>query len=280
MDELKRLLLNHDGNFTIVTTTTSSDINNDTTDDVFCSNDNNDNEELRRQVVATRTIQPSEVIGNGLNVKHVLDPVEILQCSEIGQMVLHVANTNNKGDDAADDTALLDYESIKRAEQMAFWITIATMGRDAEERRRCQLQQQRVGQDDASSERTSLSQTKKKRRHNVNNGDNKDDDDGGDELLMKNKKKQEVYDAYLLSLPKEGPDPCSWAQTERNQLLHGTPLYTQIETTLSQIHKDYNRVVSALKDDCKQQTIIEIPPLSINGSCWYVGWRCCCKCCC
>ena len=263
MDELIRLL-NHDGNFTIVTTTTTtttttSDINNDT--DV-CSND-------KRQVVATRTIQPSEIIGNGLNVKYVLDPVELLQCSKIGQMVLHAVNSNKGGrektdadTDAHDDDD--DHLSIKRVEQMAFWITIATMGRDADERRRgCQLPQeqqqqlQQRGHDVASSERTVMSQTKKKRKYNnnINDSDNNDD-----ELMKQKHMQQEVYDAYLLSLPTEGPDPCCWTQAERNQLLHGTPLHTQIETTLEQIQKDYNRVVLALND-----VEVMIPPLSING---------------
>ena len=213
MDELIRLL-NHDGNFTIVTTTTTttSDINNDT--DV-CSND-------KRQVVATRTIQPSEIIGNGLNVKYVLDPVELLQCSKIGQMVLHAVNSNKGGrektdadTDAHDDDD--DHLSIKRVEQMAFWITIATMGRDADERRRCQLPQeqqqqlQQRGHDVASSERTVMSQTKKKRKYNINDSDNDDDD----ELMKQKHMQQEGFDAFLLALPTEGPYPCSWTQAER-----------------------------------------------------------------
>ena len=70
---------------------------------------------------------------------------------------------------------------------------------------------------------------------------------------------QQVHDAYLLSLPREGPDPCCWLKEERDTLLNGTPLSTQIDTTLKQIQEEYNQVASGLEDN------INLPPFSING---------------
>jgi len=112
---------------------------------------------------------------------------------------------------------------------MAFWIALAVMGREAEERQQTSESKKRKHVDTSAEQSTSTKPTQ-----------------------------QQVHDAYLLSLPKEGPDPCCWSKEERDTLLNGTPLLTQINTTLKQIEDDYRRATTALKG-------INLPPFAING---------------
>jgi len=207
MDNLINLL-NHNSNFTIVT-------NNTTTN--------------QRQVIATKSLTPGDIIGpsNGLPAEYVLDPVEILKCSDVAQKVLGIdvgIGCSDKDDES------IDYEQQRiDKEKMAFWLAFAVMGKEAEQR-----QQQ-------------TAESRKKRKYI---------DLSSDSTAPT---QQEVHDAYLLSLPKEGPDPCCWSKETRDTLLKGTPLLTQIDTTLNQIQDEYNRAAKALEED------IKLPPFSING---------------
>ena len=202
MDNLINLL-NHKSNFTIVTNTTTTN---------------------QRQVIATKSLAAGDIIGpsNGLPAEYVLDPVEILKCSNVAQKVLGI---DSKGDGRIND------EQQKRIdkEKMAFWIALV-MGREA---------QQRQQQSTESSQ---------KRKHTT--------DSSSDHTTIPTQ--QQVHDAYILSLPREGPDPCCWSKEERDALLNGTPLSTQINTTLKQIEDEYNQVAKVLEG-------IKLPPFSING---------------
>lgn len=203
MDNLINLL-NHNSNFKIVT-------NNTTTN--------------QRQVIATKSLAAGDIIGpsNGLPAEYVLDPVEILKCSNNAQKVLSVDSSDK------DDGNINDEQQRIDKEKMAFWIALAVMGREAEQR-----QQQ-------------AAESRKKRKYI---------DLSSDSTAPT---QQEVHDAYLLSLPKEGPDPCCWSKEERDALLKGTPLSIQIDTTLKQIEDEYNRVVKEAVEG------IKLPPFSING---------------
>ena len=153
MDNLINLL-NNSGNFTIVT-------NNTTTN--------------QRQVIATKSLSAGDIIGpsNGLPAEYVLDPVEILKCSVVAQKVL---NIGGDGSNSSDQITNDDQQRIDK-EKMAFWIALAVMGREAEQR-----QQQQSAE------------SKKKRKHTESSSDH---------TTIK-PTQQEVHDAYLLSLPKEG----------------------------------------------------------------------------
>jgi len=204
MDNLINIL-NHNSNFTIITNTTTNQ---------------------QRQVIATKSLAPGDIIGpsNGLPAEYVLDPVDILKCSDVAQKVLSIG-----GDSSSDKD--IEQQRIDK-ERMAFWIALAVMGREAEQRQQ---------QSDESS---------KKRKHT---------DSSSSDYTSTKPTQQQVHDAYLLSLPREGPDPCCWSKEERDTLLQGTPLSTQIDTTLNQIEEEYNRVATALDED------IRLPPFSING---------------
>jgi len=199
MDNLINLL-NHKSNFTIVTNTN------------------------QRQVIATNSLTPGDIIGpsDGLPAENVLDPVEILKCSDVAREVLSIGSSCDKGDGSDKD----EQQRIDK-EKMAFWIALAVMGREAEQR-----QQQSI----------------KKRKHADTSKDH-----------TTKPTQQQVHDAYLLSLPKEGPDPCCWSKEERDTLLQGTPLSKQINTTLKQIEDEYNRVAKSVDEG------IKLPPFSING---------------
>ena len=204
MDNLINLL-NHKSNFTIVANTTTK----------------------QRQVVATKPLTPGDIIGpsSGLPAEYVLNPVEILKCSDVAQKVLSIAG------DKDDGNIHIEQQRIDK-EKMAFWIALAVMGREAEQRQ----QQQST-------------ESSKKRKHTDSSPDH-----------TTKQTQQQVHDAYLLSLPKEGPDPCCWSKEERDILLKDTPLSTQINTTLTQINDEYNRVAKALTEGS-----IKLPPFSING---------------
>jgi len=203
MDNLINLL-NHSSNFTIVNNTPTN-----------------------RQVIATKSLSPGDIIGSsaGLPAEYVLDPVEILKCSNVAQKVLSIVGDSSMSSGSIKDN---DQQRIDK-EKMAFWIALAVMGKEAEER-----QQQ-------------TAESSKKRKHT---------DSSSDQPTQ-----QEVHDAYILSLPREGPDPCCWSKEERDTLtlLQGTPLSTQIDTTLKQIQDEYNRLTKEAVED------IKLPPHSING---------------
>ena len=198
-------LLNNKSNFTIATNTTTTN---------------------QRRVIATKSLAAGDIIGpsNGLPAEYVLDPVEILKCSDVAQKVLSIDSGKFYG-------SINDEQQRIDKEKMAFWIALAVMGREAEQR-----QQQTA---ESSS---------KKRKHADSSSDH-----------TTKPTQQQVHDAYLLSLPKEGPDPCCWSKEERVTLLKGTPLSTQIDTTLKQIEEEYNRLTKEAVEG------IKLPPFSING---------------
>ena len=78
----------------------------------------------QRQVIATKSLTPGDIIGpsNGLPAEYVLDPVEILKCSNVAQKVLGI---DSKGDGRIND------EQQKRIdkEKMAFWIALVSNNR-------------------------------------------------------------------------------------------------------------------------------------------------------
>ena len=201
MDNLTHLL-NINSNFTIVT-------NNTTTN--------------QHQVIATKSLAAGDIIGpsNGLPAEYVLDPVEILKCSDVAQKVISVGSDGSSEKD-------IEQKRIDK-EKMAFWIALAVMGREAEERQQSAESSKKRKYIDASISDTTIPT------------------------------QQQVQDAYILSLPREGPDPCCWSKEERETLLNGTPLATQINTTLKQIQDEYNRIDEALEGEMK------LPPFSING---------------
>ena len=207
MDNLINLL-NHKSNFTIVTNTTTK----------------------QRQVIATKSLSPGVIIGpsKGLPAEYVLDPVEILKCSNVPRKVLSIVGGSVGGDDGS----INEQQRIDK-EKMAFWIALAVMGREAGQRHQYQTadsSKKRKYTESSSSDHTTTKPTQ-----------------------------QQVHDAYILSLPKEGPDPCCWSKEERDTLLQGIPLATQINTTLKQIEEEYNRIAISLAED------IKLPPFSING---------------
>ena len=208
MDNLINLL-NHKSNFTIVTDNTTT---------------------KQRQVIATKSLSPGVIIGpsKGLPAEYVLDPVEILKCSNVPRKVLSIVGGSVGGDDGS----INEQQRIDK-EKMAFWIALAVMGREAGQRHQYQTadsSKKRKYTESSSSDHTTTKPTQ-----------------------------QQVHDAYILSLPKEGPDPCCWSKEERDTLLQGIPLATQINTTLKQIEEEYNRIAISLAED------IKLPPFSING---------------
>ena len=182
----------------------------------------------QRQVIATKSLSPGVIIGpsKGLPAEYVLDPVEILKCCDVAQKVLIIFGGSVGGDDGNINN---DQQRIDK-EKMAFWIALAVMGREAGQRQQQSLE------------------SSKKRKHIDTSSD-----------YITAPTQQQVHDAYLLSLPREGPDPCCWSKEERDTLLQGTPLATQINTTLKQIEDEYNQLATAVEGD------IKLPPFSING---------------
>jgi len=83
MDSLINLL-NHNSNFTIVTNKTTT---------------------KQRQVIATKSLSAGDIIGpsNGLPAKYVLDPVEILKCSDVAQKVLSIGGDRSMSSSDKDD---------------------------------------------------------------------------------------------------------------------------------------------------------------------------------
>ena len=144
----------------------------------------------QRQVIATKPLAPGDIIGpsDGLPAEYVLDPVEILKFSNVVQKVLSMSISGDKDDGSDKD----EQQRIDK-EKKAFWIALSVMGREAEERQQ--------------------STESKKRKHI----------DSSVELSTTKPTQQQVHDAYLLSLPREGPDPCCWSKEERDTLLTGTP---------------------------------------------------------
>ena len=135
-------LLNDNSNFTIVTNSTART--------------------KQRQVIATKSFSAGDIVGpsNGLPAEYVLDPVEILKCSGVAQKVLDIVDQSMSSGSINDDQQRIDKE------KMAFWIALAVMGREAEQR----------------------NQSSKKRKH-------------ADTLISKQSTskptQQQVHDAYL-----------------------------------------------------------------------------------
>lgn len=143
----------------------------------------------------------------------------------------------------------------KALEEMAFWMALAVMGTEAERR----------GQRGESSGKKAK-------------GDDGDEDGksaAGHEGIFDGR-----FDAYLSSLPREGPDPCCWSAAERSTLLGGTPLEKQVDATLTKVKAEYDRVVVLVtqmrcgihgggKGKDKDTTVPApsplLPPFSIGG---------------
>ena len=93
MDNLIHLL-NLNSNFAIVTNTTTTN--------------------QQRQVIATKSLAAGDIIGpsNGLPAEYVLDPVEILKCSD-AQKVLSIGSSCDKDDGSINDEQLrIDKEKM------------------------------------------------------------------------------------------------------------------------------------------------------------------------
>lgn len=207
--------------------------------------DNNDGS--GRQVLATRPLAPGDIIGpsRGLPVESVLDPVEILKCHPMGRMVLGIPPA------PSDDDGSRNIDDKKRIveQKMAFWMTLAVMGKEAAERQHDRLHKEKVGGAYYAHGDGQESARMKRRRC-------------GDNESRLPDRQERVFDAYLLSLPREGPDPCCWSETDRSQLLVGTPLGKQIETTLTELREEYDRVVRLVEVSVSSG---ELPPFSIQG---------------
>eukprot|EP00956_Cyclotella_meneghiniana_P020569 scaffold36478_cov69-Cyclotella_meneghiniana.AAC.10 len=211
--------------------------------------------EESRRVVATRSLERGDIIGpaTGIPIEAVIDPVHVLQ-DEVGRTILECCRWPSKKDFLQNfaNTSVgieTDEAMIKRQlEEMAFWITLAGMANDA-------------------YLRTEGGEPKrKKRRMDEKNG--ADNDNGGRRAIdySDNPKCRQIHDAYLLSLPREGPDPCCWTYSNRAQLLFGTPLFDQISNTYQRTKEQYEQISEALRA-CDGERLFNgsIPPFSIDG---------------
>lgn len=193
-------------------------------------NDSNDTNitTSSRSIIASRPLCPGQVIGptRGIPSECVLDPVNLLKHHPLGQRVLAVSGSDDETRSRGGD------EKVWLRDKMAFWIVLAAMAMEA----------------DTSNSEDHDEAPKKKRR------------------LDEVSKKQRVADAYLNSLPREGPDPCSWHVTDRSRLLRGTPLFKQVENALWIVREEYHRVLDLLQKDhiCKMQEQ-SLPPFDIDG---------------
>lgn len=213
--------------------------------------------EESRRVVATRSLERGDIIGpaTGIPIEAVIDPVRVLQ-DEVGQTILKCferpnINTEDLLQKFANTSAGIENDAarIKRqVEEMTFWIAIADMASKA-------------------FLRTEGDGPKCKRRRI--DGKNSDDNNKGDCRAVDysdNPKCQEIHDAYLLSLPREGPDPCCWTYSNRVKLLFGTPLFDQISNTYQRTKEQYEHISEALRE-CDGERLFNgpIPPFSIDG---------------
>lgn len=223
LDELNDIL-NHDSNISFV----------------HAGNDPSGGE--GRRVLASRPLAPGDIIGpsKGLPAEAVFDPVEILRRHDVGKAILGVVSDSDK---------------------MAFWMSLAAMGRDAKER-------QRRRQQDTNKVANVENPGKKRKLGIFNNHDNAGDgqSDSGRTAGRIPQKQEIIFDAYLLSLPREGPDPCCWSDCERSKLLSGTPLGKQIEVTLKQAREEYDRAAAGISNSSDPDVRgIELPPFCIGG---------------
>eukprot|EP00578_Thalassiosira_sp_NH16_P013909 CAMPEP_0181125456 /NCGR_PEP_ID=MMETSP1071-20121207/27061_1 /TAXON_ID=35127 /ORGANISM="Thalassiosira sp., Strain NH16" /LENGTH=680 /DNA_ID=CAMNT_0023210903 /DNA_START=143 /DNA_END=2185 /DNA_ORIENTATION=- len=202
-----------------------------------------------RRVIASRPLAPGDVIGpsHGTAIESVLDPVQVLSRHPMGRAALGVISSSPTSSSEDDDNA---GGTNEMTEKMALWMTLAVMAREAEERQR----QKRLQKDQTGTEKDELHDEappmKRIRYH--------DDDESQQEW------QQRIFDAYLLSLPRDGPDPCCWSDAERSRLLVGTPLAKQIDVTLGKVRGEYDRIVAGIKSD-SASTLSDLPPFCIGG---------------
>eukprot|EP00580_Thalassiosira_gravida_P002014 CAMPEP_0201600606 /NCGR_PEP_ID=MMETSP0492-20130828/1606_1 /ASSEMBLY_ACC=CAM_ASM_000837 /TAXON_ID=420259 /ORGANISM="Thalassiosira gravida, Strain GMp14c1" /LENGTH=620 /DNA_ID=CAMNT_0048063397 /DNA_START=83 /DNA_END=1948 /DNA_ORIENTATION=- len=195
------------------------------------------------QVLASSPLAPGDIIGpsHGLPAEAVVDPVEVLRCHDVGRAVLGIDSSSSSG-------------------KMAFWMSLAVMGRDAEERR--QRREDEVAAGGGASPRKKRKFDACNTRDKGSNGEN----DANSATFEFQQRQQQIFDAYLVSLPREGPDPCCWSDDERSQLLQGTPLAKQIDVTLKGVRDDYDRAVAGIsKLTDPNARGMKLPPFCIRG---------------
>ncbi|KAL7539459.1 hypothetical protein ACHAXR_011867 [Thalassiosira sp. AJA248-18] len=254
---------------------------------IIPSNSDDDNAKnnmsiVNRQVCASKPLAQGDVIGPscGIPTDYVLDPVKVLACHPMAKAVLSVGGSpklgaSNSNGTRTDSTASCHEDSNdKLREEMVFWITLAEMGRKANERHQLKQQSQ---SDEVDENETTTTRENKRRKTNINSTTDEDQINNTVEHEESQLKQQEVIDAYLLALPKKGPDPCSWSTNERTNLLSCTPLLNQVENTLTKVQNEFVRVVSALakndvdiaksefREDDQKNKQQQLPPFSIDG---------------
>jgi len=217
-------------------------LNNDSNISLVHNNDSG----VRRHVLASRPLAPGEIIGpsRGIPSDAVLDPLEMLKRHDLGRTLLSV-----------------DGGCI--GEKMAFWMSLAAMGRDADERRRRRLElehEKGVGESEAPRKKRKRDAYSARDHSSVGNS-------VSDPTTAKCQPRQErIFDAYLLSLPREGPDPCCWSDDERSKLLKGTPLAKQIDAALNEVRGEYDQAVAGVANSSDPNVRrMELPPFCIKG---------------
>ena len=189
-----------------------------------------------RHIVASESLAAGDIIGpsEGVDVRSVLDPVAVLRDHRVGRTIVDALLSAGRGDG---DAAAAPAER-KRVEEMAFWVSVAMLAREAAARR---------------PRREDAGRPPKRRRP---------------EEAPRQAREREVVDAYLLSLPRDGPDPCCWSEGEREEVLAGTPLFTQIDATLRRVKKTYDEVAEKFfvkNGGLEEEDVEQLPPFSILG---------------